>query len=356
MDLNERIKCLEGVDLFRFFSAHELSSFAEKISEVKFNKGDVIFHEGELGKDMYVLLEGRLKIFKESRIITELQPVDYVGEMAIIETKPRSATVQAMEPCLMLKITYEQFDKYLVKQPNPLVSMMKTLSHRIRDDTETIASEFEKVNILIHDMKNMLAVFQFLEPLKKEIVKEPGKRYLNYLHNAKNNLAAMMEEAMVNAKRLYQLPTFTMGTLSELIKDLIESELQLHPDLINKKITVNIDDDLIEFSFSRLDIRRVLANLIINAGQASKSGGSIEIEVTHKDTIAEVRVRDHGCGIPEQYHDRIFKTYYTTKKNGCGLGLASCQQIIKKMHHGTISFHSNPSEGTTFIFTLPLTS
>ena len=93
MDINQRIECLAAIDLFASFTEDELRIFAEKIEEVHFPQSKEIFEEGTLGHDMYVLLEGSLKIFKNNRTIRVISPIDYVGEMAIIEDKPRSATV-----------------------------------------------------------------------------------------------------------------------------------------------------------------------------------------------------------------------------------------------------------------------
>jgi signal transduction histidine kinase len=65
-------------------------------------------------------------------------------------------------------------------------------------------------------------------------------------------------------------------------------------------------------------------------------------------------VRDDGCGIPAEDHDRIFQPFFTTKSigRGTGLGLAITYGIVK-MHHGSIWFESAPGEGATFFIELP---
>ena len=141
MDVQDRIKCLRETDLFEPFSEDELLDFAKNVTEVHLAPGEVLFYEGASADDMYVIIEGSIRIYKESRSITTIKAVDYIGEMAIIETKPRSATVEAIESSLLLQITLEQFQKYFSKQPVSLVSMMRTLSQRIRKDTELIAEE-----------------------------------------------------------------------------------------------------------------------------------------------------------------------------------------------------------------------
>lgn len=353
MNVKERIKSLKSIDLFASFSDAELKSFAENISEEKLEQGDILFQEGAPGEDMFILLEGTLKVFKESRVITIIKPVDYIGEMAIIETKPRSATVQALEPSLLLQVTSDQFQEYLGHQPKSLVSMMRTLSQRIRRDTELIADEFEKANIMIHDMKNLLSVFLFLDPLKRELPNGSSHQYVEHMQTARKNLGQLMEEALANAKRLHMPPTMLSDSLNGLINDTVNSELLIQPDLKDKKIDIVVKEALPNFPFCQLYIRRVLSNLVLNAAQASKPGDTIIIELDRKDNFAEVNVKDKGDGIPNKLKSKIFEPHFTTKETGNGLGLASCRYAVEKIHGGNLSFRSGP-EGTTFTFTLPL--
>ena len=355
MNINERVQCLKQIDLFEFFSDKDLFGLAEKISEVNLSPSENLFNEGEPGKEMYIILKGSLKVFKESRSITMVNPGDYIGEMAIIEDKPRSATVQAVGQCLMLELKSDQFREYLARQPKSLVSMMKTLSRRIRQDTELIADEFEKANILIHDMKNLLSVFLFLDRLEKNLPDDDKlHRYLKFMKDARNNLAVMMNVAMANAMRLHHPVFIESGSLNALLVEVIESELSIHPDIKGARIDFEVDENMPDFKFNRLDIRRVLSNLILNAAQASNPDDTIKVSVSREDKFAVVRVTDFGTGIPDSEKNKIFQLHFTTKPDGNGLGLPSCKDIIEKGHGGSISFQSESKKGTTFIFTLPL--
>ena len=165
MDKANRLQYLKKIDLFQSFSDSELHRFVDEISELDLASHELLFREGTPGQEMYILLSGSLKIFKESRTIAIIKPVDYVGEMAILDDKPRSASVVALEPCRLLRITLAQFRNYLAKQPQALVAVMRSLTSRIRRDTEIGAREFEKTNILIHDMRNQLTAFLLLDHL-----------------------------------------------------------------------------------------------------------------------------------------------------------------------------------------------
>jgi signal transduction histidine kinase len=356
MNVQERINGLKKTDLFEQFTEDELLGFAENVTEEHLAPGEVLFYEGAPAYDMYIILEGSLRVFKESRSITTIKAVDYIGEMAIIETKPRSATVEAIEPSLLLRITQEQFQKYFSRQPVSLVSMMRTLSQRIRRDTELIAEEFEKANMMIHDMKNLLTIFLFLEPMKKMLSDERMQGYIKYMQTGREDLMAMMKEALANAKSLYRPMPLVKDSLTDLVHEMAKSEFQAHPELSDREIIIKVDDHLPEFPFCRLEMKRVFTNLVLNAVQASEPGTPITIELSKTGDDALVQVTDQGSGIPEQYQDKIFNAHFTTKENGNGLGLSSCQRIVERRHKGKLSFVSKPGEGTMFRFTMPLSS
>jgi signal transduction histidine kinase len=67
--------------------------------------------------------------------------------------------------------------------------------------------------------------------------------------------------------------------------------------------------------------------------------------------IAEIR--DHGAGIPQDLHEKIFELYFTTKQGGSGMGLAYTYQILQ-WHNGAVEFESNEGAGTTFRFRIPV--
>nr|MBF0222027.1 cyclic nucleotide-binding domain-containing protein [Desulfobulbaceae bacterium] len=353
MDLNELVVILQKIDLFSSFTNDELVSFARSIEELKIEPQTVLFEEGAAGRDMFVLLDGQLQILKENRTITTISPIDYIGEMSIIEDKPRSATVISNTSARLLKITSAQFQKFFSTQPKSLVSMMKTLSRRIRYDTELLAQEFEKANILIHDMRNAITGLLLLDLLETQGMPESQKRFIELMQKSRQHLTEMSNEALSNAKRLHFCPTLESNSLPEIIHDIQEAAF-VHPDLKNKQIVAEIDSDFPEFPFYKIDISRAIINLVINAGQASKAGDPILIKLYQQDNQAVVKIIDKGCGIPAEIHSKIFLPHFTTKDSGNGFGLASCKQIIEVKHKGKLSLESPPGCGTTFTFTLPL--
>lgn len=351
---DERFKYLSSMDLFQHFAEEDLFTFfAENVEEVRVEAGEYLCHEGSPGEDMFILLEGELKVSKHTKFITTIRPVEYIGEMALIEAKPRSATVQAVTDSTLLRITRAQFQQYFSQRPESLFSMMRTLSHRIRLNTEIIAAELEKANILIHDMKNQMAPLLFLDLLEKKTDDESQLRLIKVMQAGRDKLGEMMSEALANAKRLARPRKYEVGSLQELIAELQESELKAHPDLKDRQVRFTYRANLPAVSFCRLEIYRVLTNLLINAAQASKANQPIDVEVNYDDDNVLVLVKDRGDGISEEIRDSIFDSHFTTKADGNGLGLASCRQIIENLHGGQLSFADRVEGGTIFTFSLP---
>lgn len=100
-------------------------------------------------------------------------------------------------------------------------------------------------------------------------------------------------------------------------------------------------------------IKQALLNLLVNARQAMPEGGELLVRVRRVGNDAEIMVTDTGIGMSEEKLEHCFEEYWSDKKGGSGLGLATTQRIIEE-HHGTISVFSEPGRGTSFTIYLPL--
>lgn len=132
----------------------------------------------------------------------------------------------------------------------------------------------------------------------------------------------------------------------------------------NVRCDFDIEEHLFPVEIDSGQISQVISNLVINANQAMPDGGVIHISACNVGAIdhfnlshpcvdyVKILVRDEGIGISEEYLDRIFDPYFTTKQQGSGLGLASVYSIIKN-HEGFIYVSSMVGVGTTFEINLP---
>ena len=81
-------------------------------------------------------------------------------------------------------------------------------------------------------------------------------------------------------------------------------------------------------------------------------GGLLTISARRENNAVVAEVRDQGGGIPRDLHDKIFELYFTTKKDGSGIGLAQTYQVLQ-WHYGSVDFESVEGTGTIFRFHIP---
>jgi signal transduction histidine kinase len=120
-----------------------------------------------------------------------------------------------------------------------------------------------------------------------------------------------------------------------------------------RSITADVPADLPVLSGVRDQLVQVVFNLVLNALDATQNGGLIEVTAARTADGIEVAVRDDGSGIDPAHHDRIFRPYFTTKKQGTGLGLFVTHKIVGE-HGGAVDFESALGKGTTFRVRLPV--
>ena len=121
-------------------------------------------------------------------------------------------------------------------------------------------------------------------------------------------------------------------------------------------IRTDLNDELPTVTGDPSGLRQVFMNLLLNAHQAIKGSGLVEITTDRTDPeTVSVRIRDNGCGIPKDAIDQIWDPFFTTKNvgQGLGLGLAVTYNIIKR-HGGEINVESVINAGTTFTVRIPV--
>ena len=109
---------------------------------VSFKKGDYIFREGDPADVMYMIHKGKVQISKGTGTFNEkiriLGEGEFIGEMAVINSKPRSASAVAVENCVLIKMDRESFDETVMKNHEFSVSVIRLLSERLRETDELL--------------------------------------------------------------------------------------------------------------------------------------------------------------------------------------------------------------------------
>jgi len=149
---------------------------------------------------------------------------------------------------------------------------------------------------------------------------------------------------------------FTHENVNEIVERLKLILKNLHPRNIKDiKIIKKYDLKLPKAWVDSHHLEQVFLNLALNAIEAMKYSGELYISTNYdpKQEKIKIRFKDTGCGIAEENLKKIFHPFFTTRKDGVGLGLSICKMIINE-HKGNISAESRLGEGTTFTIILPL--
>ena len=143
---------------------------------------------------------------------------------------------------------------------------------------------------------------------------------------------------------------------NEVVQDVLKL---VRNDLINQNVTADTDlaQNLPSIIGDRVQLQQVLLNLVLNACEAMADCASSERQLLIASKLeknaVQVSVTDRGVGIPEKKLEQVFERFFTTKKEGMGLGLSICRSIIDA-HEGKIWATNNADRGATFYFSLPI--
>ncbi len=137
MNLNEEVEILKGVPIFAKIEPAKLKLLAFTGERMNFNAGQELFHQGDQGDAMYVILAGTADVLIDSPggqiRVAELKRNNFVGDMAILCDVPRTATITAREPLTTLKISKDMFYRLVTEFPQMAIEMMRELAHRLED-------------------------------------------------------------------------------------------------------------------------------------------------------------------------------------------------------------------------------
>src|SRR5262249_31902683 len=122
-------------------TANPVEALRGAVDAFELSSGEVLFLEGEKGHRMYVLLEGRMDVVVGRTLVETVGEGDIVGEMALIDDAPRSASVITTSACRLVGITRERFHALVQRNPNFSTYVMKVLVDRLRRMNRTLLEE-----------------------------------------------------------------------------------------------------------------------------------------------------------------------------------------------------------------------
>jgi CRP/FNR family transcriptional regulator, cyclic AMP receptor protein len=126
----EKILLLREVPFFRGHSSDELRSVAGICREVQFAAGDLIMRAGEEGTELFILEHGKVRIYSGTENV-DLSPPAHFGEMAILGSGKRSATIEVLEDANALSISADQFRALILDHPAIIFPIVRSLLERL---------------------------------------------------------------------------------------------------------------------------------------------------------------------------------------------------------------------------------
>lgn len=137
----ERVAILKSADIFKNTPDHALASVAGIVEEIEVLPGETFIQEGAVEDSMYIVVEGEVQVHRESKSIIVLGAGRSVGELAVLDPEPRSASATAITNCFLFRIDKEPFDEVMADRPEIAHGVIKALCQRIRDQGRLMAED-----------------------------------------------------------------------------------------------------------------------------------------------------------------------------------------------------------------------
>ena len=395
LDSVASIAPVDELHLLRMMPNTARKALMQAMTEQTYARGDVIFHEGAPGDVAYLIWSGKTLVIKGDlnapTILGYRGPGDILGEMALLENQPRSATVIALTDLRLLQIQQENFTRLLSDIPTLSVEIMATMSARLRDadiirDTTTQAGHRlekqlsalmtrekelldlqqmrqETIDLIVHDLRNplniMINVLELLDVTLPQEVREDNQQLLEAGRSANNRMRRLVDtlldtsrlesgEARLDPKET-NIAQLIQTAITALALSSIRKDIHFLTDIQDNLPTVMLDTERIE---------RVVCNLLDNAVKYTLRG-AITIAAKLEGNRIKVSVNDMGPGISPAERERIFARFTQvegeeTRRRGFGLGLRFCYLAVQA-HGGEIWVETGDNDiGSKFVFALPL--
>jgi PAS domain S-box-containing protein len=200
-------------------------------------------------------------------------------------------------------------------------------------------------------LRNTEAAELFLKQTPPDL--EEVQEILKDIRNDEQRAVSVIERMRVLMKRReLQLEALAVHELISEVAKLFNTELQMH----HASLRIDIAGELPDVYGDGVHLQQVILNLLLNSLDAlnGKTEEQREIVIRASQTthgMVEFAVVDHGTGVAPEQLPHLFESFYTTKKNGTGIGLAISKTIVE-MHGGEIMANNNPDGGTTVSFIL----
>jgi signal transduction histidine kinase len=387
---------------FKGLKDEELQEISDHTRLCTYRPDYILCHEGAYEDIFYIIADGRMVITKRiseqegERVLRIVGKGEIVGEMALIQNAPRSATIRTITECTVLEMGKKDFEAMLSRSPSLAINIIRTTLDRMRQNDQMAIQDLQRTNKVLRQLdRNKLDFIQIAaHELRTPLTVLKG--YVSVLRSfpdikANTALANVLEGISKGADRMHEVVNMMLDVeridndtlkiefapvsikmvatniIHEFAKAAQERRIDLRTDFDSRTPYINADPPLIE---------KALNHLIINAIKYTPNGGEVVVSTrpvvleNHSPGV-EFSVRDTGIGIDSEHHELIFEKFYqvgaveihssgktTFKGGGPGLGLAIVRGVARA-HGGKVWVVSSGHDevnypGCTFYLHLPV--
>jgi nitrogen fixation/metabolism regulation signal transduction histidine kinase len=299
-----------------------------------------------------------VKGIRNWRLLSQVNPAFVKAVEELGENGRKLVELKSSDHHRMLSIDVRS--SQLLGKPHRLITL-QDINNEI--EQKEIEAWHKLIRILTHEIMNSVTPISSLTETAQTMLenKDGSHRKISELNDdIINDIIFSLKtihkrsEGLLNFvdtyRKLSKVPKPVMEKVN--VKDLLTSvEKLMHNELLknNISVTLNISSSTTHISLDRTLIEQVLINLITNSIHALNGRADQQIALTVIDEAQHliIEVHDNGKGITDKELNEIFIPFFSTKKEGSGIGLSLSKQIMS-LHGGTIKVKSKPGEGSTF--------
>ena len=387
---------------FKGLDDDELAQVAALTAFRTYPANHILCHEGAYEDVLYIIADGQIIITQktgdgeEERILREGGRGAVVGEMALIQSAPRAATVRTVTECTVLEMEKEDFETILRRSPGMAIDIIRITLDRIRENDRRIIEDLQKTNkvlrqldrnklefimIAAHELRTPLTVLNgyvnvlrgFPETKSNSALDEVTDGILKGTNRMHKVVNMMLDLTRIGSESLKvaSVPVPLQRIVEDLVRDLEQAAAER-----KIRFVVTHGENTPELKGDPTLIQKAVYQLMVNAIKYTPDGGRIHITtrtapLEDGSPGVEIAVRDRGIGLDAEHHELVFEKFYqvgdvalhssgktTFKGGGPGLGLALVRGVARA-HGGKAWVESAGHDevnmtGSSFYLLLPL--
>ncbi|MBM3265906.1 MAG: cyclic nucleotide-binding domain-containing protein, partial [candidate division Zixibacteria bacterium] len=238
----EKINFLRMTEFFKTVEEDHLTQFVRLMDEVRYTPNDVVLRKGEQGDAMFFIVAGTVSVLKQGIRALDLGAGDCIGEMALLDNDPRSATIVAVTPVVTLRRRRDDFDELLNSTP-VMKGMYRILVQKIRTDLETYVESVRAQEQVKQDLRRAREIQEAMLPQSDLSVgsiyitgvcrpaDSIGGDYYDHMVLDENRIGVFIGDAAGHG--------FHSGLIGAMIKSGLFTQIEVNADVLAVMSTVN---------------------------------------------------------------------------------------------------------------------